>query len=292
MNSINFSPPPALIISPLDVLEAVSIDKEYDTRGHAPLKVLCRDGHLYVVKSAGPHVPPCVLISEFLGHFLLRLWGLPTPSAAIINLPADYLMLYKRSVPGKISNRHQPYHYNRPCFGSRIIPNAIEVGPLHQTRRNDEWRKTVNFYDLMLLTLFDIWIENDDRKPSNPNLLLRPIAKSKYRWVAIDHAFCFSTLDFDQLDPSFISVSYNDSLLNAPMMAGLKRLVHRVPGWSTAISAAFYLRIQACQQAFQIISNLVPTELAFSQPLQTNVSDFLFDKARNRDVLAEYFSRF
>lgn len=292
MNSIDFSPPSALIISPLDVLEAISIDKEYDTRGHAPLKVLCGDGQLYVVKSAGPHVPPCVLISEFLGHFLLKIWGLPTPQAAVINLPAEYLTAFKRSVPGKISGRHQPHHYARSCFGSRIIPNAIEVGPIHQTSRTDEWRRTVNFYDLMLLALFDIWIENDDRKPSNPNLLLRPIAKNKYRWVAIDHAFCFSTLDFDQLDPAYVSVSYNDSLLNAPMMAGLKRLVHRVPGWSDAISSAFYLRIEACKQAFQAVSNLVPVDLAFSDSLQTNVSDFLFDEARNRDVLTEYFSRF
>jgi len=199
MNKLAFGPPPLLLFSALPTPTVLSIQREYDTRGHAPLKVLCHDGKHYVAKNAGPHVPPCILMSEFLGHFLLRAWGLPTPSAAIINLSPDYVDLYKNSAPDRLSRRHVPRHYARPCFGSRIVENAVEVGPLQQTRRTDMWKRTDNFLDLLLLTLFDIWIENDDRKPTNPNLLLKPLSKQRHRWMAIDHAFCFSSMNYGDL---------------------------------------------------------------------------------------------
>lgn len=292
MNKIAFAPPPQIRLNVLLEPEVISIQKEYDTRGHAPLKVLCQDGKHYVAKNAGPHVPPCILISEFLGHFLLRVWGLPTPPAAVINLSPDYVSSYKNSAPDRLSRRHIPHHYNKPCFGSRVIPNAVEVGPLHQTSRTEVWRQTDNFFDLLLLTLFDIWIENDDRKPGNPNLLLESRAKKRHRWMAIDHAFCFSTMDFDSLDPAYLGVSFNDSLLHAPMLAGLKRLMGRYPGWTTAIEQAFYLRVQACKAAFSTIASLIPAQLDFSSSLQTNVADFLFDEDRHRLVLSEYFAHF
>ena len=284
--------PRPITLEALPTPRVLSIDSEYNTNGHAPLKVLCEDDKFYVAKNAGSHVPPCFIISEFLGHFLLRLWGLHTPHAAVIYLSPDYVDEYKALQPSKLSRRQIPRHYARPCFGSRFIPNTVEVGPIHQTQRTDSWRRIDNFFDLLLLTLFDIWTENDDRKPGNPNLLLMPVSERRFRWTAIDHAFCFGSINYDQLMPDYVSMSFNDSLLVAPMLAGLKRLVCKTPGWDAVVTQAFYLRVQACQAAFSHLCSLVPAELGFTPSLQTNVADFLFDKDRNQQVLQMYFAHF
>jgi hypothetical protein len=87
-------------------------------------------------------------------------------------------------------------------------------------------------------------------------------------------------------------MSFNDSLLFAPMMAGLKRLTRHVPNWTTEITNAFYLRVNACQAAFPTMCALIPSELGFTPALQTNMADFLFNRERNQLVLNEYFAHF
>ena len=81
------------------------------------------------------------------------------------------------------------------------------------TDKKRTYNRLVNPLDVFHITLFDNWVENDDRKPTNYNLILEPNDK-KFTAIPIDNAFIFSTQAYEHLNPEFgASVSVNDHLL-------------------------------------------------------------------------------
>ena len=62
---------------------------------------------------------------------------------------------------------------------------------------------------LLKIALFDILVENDDRKPTNNNIIVQVVDK-KYYFNAIDHAYVFNSLNYENLNPSYgVTNTYN-----------------------------------------------------------------------------------
>jgi len=173
-------------VEPLNLIQATSIVKEIHTSGHSPLLVTASDFNLYVAKNDKGQSPSLHLINEVLATYFLNQWQLPVPECAIVEM--DLGLLENQ----QLSNYHRTLNYQRPCFGSKWIDNAIDVNSFLTINDRKAYNKIQNPIDFLRFALFDEWLANDDRKPTNYNLIIEPVA-GKYKITAIDHAFIFES---------------------------------------------------------------------------------------------------
>jgi len=143
--------------------------------------------------------------------------------------------------------------------------------------------------------LFDIWVENDDRKPTNNNIILQSL-ENKFTILAIDHAYTFSSMGYPGLNPEHVSSSYNETILlstigQAFVVKFLSLNQEKMQGWLKDVRENFYLCIRNCESQFEEISSYVPEELGFNLELQHCIQRFLFNENRNKKVFTEFTMR-
>lgn len=268
------------MIKPLQYRKAISIIKEITTEGHSPLLVLADDYEKYIIKTTRGRHPDFYLINEFLCHQFLNLWNIPSPD--IIAVFVD-----KSILPGNLSNFNKPSYFDNICFGSKFIESAYELNEFISTPKSKDFKKIKNVEVLYLIALFDIWVENDDRKPTNNNILLSP----SLNLVAIDNAFVFSSMSYEDLNADFVSSSYNDTILHSPIGQSLINKVKPDNEWLNDIKDNFYLCIENCKHNYIGILGTIPEELGFVPALSNKIFDFLFNEQRNEQVFTEFISR-
>ena len=160
------------MIEKLSYKQVNSIVKRYDTDGHAPLLVLADDFSQYVLKFPKNPFDSYSIAKEFICHYLLKCWSIPTPDIAGLTFNAE--TLNQTSV---ITDREKRLIGNNTCFGSRLILNTVELIDFITVENKTAQKKIINAEDIVKIALFDIWVENDDRKPTNNNILLIRPAK-------------------------------------------------------------------------------------------------------------------
>jgi hypothetical protein len=155
------------MIDPIPHKTVTSIIKQYDTDGHSPYLVLSDELEKYVLKTfKNSHDRPSI-VKEFLCTSLLKCWNINTPSVATMSLSPEVLD------SSYVLNNNR-FSYSTSYFGSTLMENAIDLQLFISAKGKIPSRKILNPEILLEIALFDIWIENDDRKPSNNNLLLCP----------------------------------------------------------------------------------------------------------------------
>lgn len=271
------------MIEQLPYRKAITIRREIYTDGHSPLEVVADDYKTYFIKSAQNQNPCYYLINEFLCHYLLKCWHIPTPNIAAITLDPKLLA-------DNFSTRHKKHYYDTICFGSQSIKDAVDLNNFFNANKKPDFNKFYNPEILFLIALFDIWVENDDRKPSNNNILLEPI-DSRFNILAIDQAYTFSSMKYTDLNPDFVSSSYNDTILLSPIGQSVKRRIKKNKEWFKEASENFYLCIRNCEQNFNDISECIPKHLGFDLRLQGSLHSFLFNEKRNKQVFSEFITR-
>ncbi len=138
---------------------------------HHPPIVRASDDHDYVLKlgDRDRDFPACELVAAMLA----TAFGVEIPPFALIEVPDDLRAVLALQGPAWADlAAPQPAG---GCFGSRWIDVATPFTPLLTERIEDRdsfWR----------LFVFDVFIENGDRQPNNPNVLVQD-----RRLVAIDH---------------------------------------------------------------------------------------------------------
>jgi hypothetical protein len=276
------------MIEPLAYHNAITILREINTTGHSPLEVVADNYKTYFIKSAENRNPSYYLISEFLCHYLLKCWRIPTPDIAAITLNPNLLT-------SDLSVRHKKHFYNQVCFGSQSIKDAIDLSAFFNIKQISSYRKFDDPEVLLKIALFDIWIENDDRKPTNNNIILQSI-EGKFSILAIDHAYTFSSIDYPYLNPNLVSSSYNETILlstigQAVVVKLLNKNQDNMREWLRDARENFYLCISNCEKQFEEISSYVPKNLGFNLELQRCIQRFLFNEKRNKDVFTEFTMR-
>lgn len=273
-----------IVLEPLTQLKAVTVIKEIPTDGHSPLLVIASNYESYYAKSC-KRIPDFTILSEFLCHYFLKCWQIDTPDIAAIKINADQL------IPGLSIINNNPRNFETICFGSKQIKDAIDVQDFISADNKAHFKKIRNSEVVFRLALFDIWIENDDRKPTNNNLILSS-SESEKSIVAIDHSYVFSTLSYDHLDPALgITSSYNDSILLSEIGRSVVNKTTINDDWVNDIEEKFYLYIENCKKHYDEIAAFIPAELGFSDQLKKYISYFLFDENRNSEVFKEFISR-
>jgi hypothetical protein len=263
--------------------KAISLIKEIHTEGHSPLLVLADDFSTYYVKNTRGHNPAIQIINEFICHSLLNIWGIKNPEVAIIDVDKSILTF-------NLSDNHRSYYYENITFGSKVLENVVEMNEMVGVSKRIDFNRFNNPIDFLKIALFDIWVENDDRKPTNPNIILQSI-NSKLEVIAIDHAFTFSTMDYSELYREGITQSFNDNILFSSFVKQILSFIRKQDFTTDSLDEYFYICLEQSKRNFDVIAQYIPPSLGFSNELKDQLFSFLFNEDRNTKVLTEFKSR-
>lgn len=257
-----------------------SIIKLYDTDGHRPHLILTEDIEKYVLK--GPKYPndQDSIKKEFICSNILKIWNIPTPDICA-------LILKPELISSEQVKNTKSFGYSKVFFGSGYISSAIDMVKFIDAKGKVSIRKFTNLNQFLEIALFDIWIENEDRRPSNFNLLLSPVSK-KFQILPIDHAFAFSSLPFLQLNQNFVNFSDNDSIILSSFGIQVVKQFKIDNNWYTEARKKYYLCIKNTTDRFQEITKQVPEELSLSKSELEILRNFLTNKARNKLVFDHF----
>ncbi|RXG29895.1 HipA family kinase [Leeuwenhoekiella marinoflava] len=270
----------------LDSIHTNSILKELPTEGHSPLLILGSDFEMYVAKNDKGKNPPFALINECLAAYCLNLWKVAAPEVKLVNVAKELI-----TPQNGLSIYHRPNYYDMPCFGSKFVKNSIDVNALLVTDKKKAYNKILNPLDVFHITLFDTWVENDDRKPSNYNLILEPNI-NKFRVLPIDNAFILSTMAYQDLNPEYgVGVSVNDHLLVSELGFLIKKNTTIDDDFINNEKDYFYLCLEKCHKSFDDFMNQIVDFYTIDRDLITNLKSFLFNEERNSNVFDEYVYR-
>ncbi|MGF1555036.1 HipA family kinase [Paucihalobacter sp.] len=269
----------------LETIHTNAILKELRTEGHSPLLVLGSDYDMYVAKNDKGKEPPFALINECLAAYCLNRWQIATPHVKLITIANELI-----TAQNNLSLNHRPHYYHIPCFGSKFINNAIDVNTFLITDKKKAYKKIVNPLDVCHITLFDTWVENDDRKPTNYNLILEP-DNNRFKILPIDNAFIFSTMSYENLNQEFVAVSDNDHLLVSDLGYLIKKHTTIDTNFINNERDYFYLCLKRCQQDFDNFMNQVIGFYNIDSDLVASLQEFLFSRERNTKVFDEYVYR-
>jgi hypothetical protein len=270
----------------LESIHTNSILRELPTEGHSPLLVIGSDYEMYVAKNDKGKEPPFALINECLAAYCLNRWQIATPNVSLVNVAKELI-----TVQDNLSNNHRPHYYDMPCFGSKFVKNPVDVNALLVTDKKKAYNKILNPLDVLHITLFDTWVENDDRKPTNYNLILEPNV-NKFRVLPIDNAFIFSTMSYQDLNPDYgVSVSVNDHLLVSELGHLIKKNTTIDDNFINNEREYFYLCLERSEQGFDAFMNQVAGYYTIDSVSVTRLKEFLFSEERNTKVFDEYVYR-
>lgn len=139
--------------------------------------------------------------------------------------------------------------------------------------------------------MFDTWVENDDRKPTNYNLIFEPTDK-KFTVIPIDNAFIFSTQSYEHLNPNYgASVSVNDHLLVSELGLLVKKFTTIDKSFVNNERDYFYLCIERCKQNFDSFIKEIRVYYSLDDNSVSKIKEFLFNEDRNNKVFEEYVYR-
>lgn len=268
----------------LNQIQATSIIEEIYTEGHSPLKITASDYEIYVAKNGKGQTPSLFLINEIIADYFLSLWDLPSAETNIVSVPKELLQTEK------LSNNHRVGFYETPCFASKWIENAIDLHDFIVLPNRKTYSQFLNPLDFLRISLFDEWLENDDRKPTNYNLILEPNTK-KYKIIPIDHAFIFGTMNYKYLNPNEYIPRANEHLMASEMGTLIRTQMLINQQVINKEREYFYLCLSRCQENFDAIFEQIIT----FYPIEPNeiefIRSFIFSHTRNEKVFDEYIYR-
>lgn len=266
------------------VTRAFSIIKEINTDGHSPLLVIDNNNKIYVAKNDKGKIPPFSLINECFAQFCLAHWNIARANFALMDLSKELIE------NNDLSNNHKPYFYDTTCFASEYIDNPVDANDLLINQNKNVFNKINNPLDFLHIALFDTWVENDDRKPTNYNLLFK-LENNKYTVIPIDHAFIFSTLKYQDLEPNLYSPIDNEHILVSELGKLIKRHININIDFINNERDYFYICIENCKQDFDTFMNQICNFYDLDNSEIEKLRLFLFDEKRNKKVFEEYVYR-
>lgn len=257
-----------------------SFCKQYQTAGHSPHLVITQDFCQYILKSPNNPNDKSSITKEFLCNQLLQLWKILVPDAVCLKIETSILE------SGLLIN-NKPLNNTEWHFGSSFIPNSIDLQKLITGSKKVSNRKIENLEAIFEIALFDIWVENDDRKPSNNNIILSPYG-GFFKILPIDHAYTFSSISIDSLDPEYVCFSDNDSIINSPFGLSVVKQVKISNGWLTKIEKKFYICTKLAEVNFQQICDNLPDYYKLSIKEIDCLREFLFNPKRIKNVFEQF----
>ena len=233
----------------LEKLKSIQpIIKKYDTQGSSPILVMANDLNQWVCKYKHKNQ----LFNELLAYQFAKIWQINIPECALIEI--DY---EKHIKPFNEKRGLERRFFERECFGSLFLHNAIEVNKTILIDKNIV-RRIKNKNDLLKIALFDIWLSNEDRTTNNYNLLLQAVKGGYSILYIIDNTEIFnSSMAYSQYIELITQV---DSVLNSDLATLIfKNDTETVKEVNTLLKE-FPVFTKKCQDHLQSILNQVPQQ--------------------------------
>ena len=266
-------------------IEVQKIISETTTIGSGPLQVWADDMNYYYAKTTTPQVPRVELINELICAYFAQCWDLRVPPFALTTI-SDVVIENYILEKGNLSSRYKSTSFaNNLFFASQIIEPVIELEKHFLPNR--QGLKT--FYkpqDLIKIGVFDFWIGNKDRQPSNPNVLISSLGQ-KYNFHPIDHTAAFAYLtDYRQVKDILLSIEPKNNLLSSPIVRYISNFVSAET--YTGLKKEIFGSIEVVLQNIDFIFEQVPSSWGFSQKQKAHLKQFLLDKERNERIVNSY----
>lgn len=245
-------------------IEAVEPHQVFHT-GCRPVLVLGSDLEYYVCKYQQTGTSSNLLAREYLAAQLLRLWQLPVPDFVLMHIQPEHL-------PASLGLgivRHDV-----PAFGSRYHRDYKEVDAFLAVIPRGQ-RGQFDSTGFLTIAFFDLWIGNDDRHPTNYNLLLAA-GTSGYQFIPIDHNHVFH--GGNQMREHH-PLSFQESLLSSPLLRMLFKKGELSHGQRhlQALEKEWYLRHLRCKDALSAILASLPAEWRIDiAKTEAELQSFLF----------------
>lgn len=253
----------------------ISLIKKFPTDGHSPYLAISDDYDQLVVKPPVSKYDFGSIKKEFLCALLLQYWDILTPPFFSCSV-SDELLINEL-------NDDNRFRLTDSYFASLFFENATELNELFEFKGKVALKNIVEREDLIKIALFDIWIENDDRKASNSNVLLKS-ENNLFRIYAIDHAFTFASLGLNNLYPGVLSFSDNDSILYSEFGKEIVKFCEINANWIASYEQYFYLCVENVNKNFDKIISKIPVNYSLTAEEIKMLKSFLFDKDRNKIV--------
>ncbi|MES2655906.1 MAG: HipA family kinase [Bacteroidota bacterium] len=238
----------------LHSIESIEPHHVIDT-GCRPLLVHTNELEDYLVKYVKGTVPAQMLAREFIAAEFCKLWKIPFPEVALVQIKDEHLSPDLRIGTTKLET---------PGFGTKYDRTLKELDKLFDEMTNHQSNKFINKDNFLIIALFDIWMSNDDRSSGNYNMMVKSIDKG-YEFWAIDHGAVFHTGNQDKKN---YPISLEDSVLNSPLLLQLftsKQLYNNQT--HDELENFYYLRASDCKNKYHEIINSIPEKWNIDKPL-------------------------
>lgn len=275
------------MIQPLKTLNAVKILNEVQSNS-VPLEILTDDSEIYFAKTIFKNHPPFEdLINEIICHYLLRVWNIFVPDAAIIKVSKDTLDDYKSKTLDKryLDNDIEKLFF----FGTKKLENVTEYNRENLVIGDkNQFKKIMNPLDFIKIAVFDNWMANKDRKISNPNLMLQAL-DDKFRIVPIDNLQCFACQsDYKGLNKAVMNIFPTGTLIVSDMLKSICNFAdsNYISNLETTILDDMNNSVACLDDIF----SQIPSEFGLSKAGKGRIKQILSDNIRNSRLSKLYLS--
>lgn len=222
--------------------------KRYDTQGSSPILIMGDDLNQWVCKYRDDQK----LFNELLAYEFAKLWNICIPESALIEI--DYDKHVQTFSEKKGLDRR---FFERECFGSCFLEEALDVNK-SMLGNKEIVRRIKNKDDFLKISLFDIWLSNEDRNCGNYNLLLKTIegGGGYTLFYIIDNTEIFnSSMAYTQ---GLMDITEEDTVLNSELAVLLfKRDTQIVKKMNTLLSL-FPSFVGSCKKELSNIYQQIP----------------------------------
>ena len=241
--------------------------------GCKPVLVTCVDFNDYVCKYPRG-VPTFALLAEYLGYQYAKLWQLNVPDAVFIKVLKEHFIAHGSSL--------QPRYFQNTCFGSLYDKNSILFDQLSSQVLSESpysAKKVKNWESLLYVSLFDIWIANEDRNFNNSNLLLNASTPNQSNIVVIDHNACFKSCIFDSDGWKNSTLTENESLIYSDIFKLYVKKEAVSKDSINEIIEKFYFYVEECRINTKEILNAIPKDWEIDiKDIHDFLKSTIFDK--------------
>lgn len=277
------------MINKINIVKAVQIIECYGTNS-IPLKVLCDDNEIYIIKTMFKNHPPFEdLINETLSNYFLQCWNIPVPEQALVvfdDILVEQFLLENKT----INKKYIDFKFNNHFFyGTKFLPFATEVDLYNITLKNKhDYNKYENPIDLIKIGAFDKWIANMDRRIDNPNILVDN-SGVKFKFIPIDNTQSFANQSsYKNLKLALMDTVNNKSILSSPITKSISNFANskKYSNLANEITGNIEKSIDFIEPIFENI----PSEFGLSKQGKTKIKEILSNKERNQVISRFYLN--
>lgn len=241
-------------------------DKVFETGGSRPILVTCNDMNAYVCKYISSSNSVIKLAYEFIAASFLKLWELKVPDFALVTISRDH-------IPPHFDLRNP--NFNITCFGSKYSRDYADMNNFVDLIDPKQRKSYPSRNDLFYISLFDIWLANEDRTHNNYNLLVD--INNQRNFIPIDHDNIFNSRSAGNM---IYELTYEDSLVYTPLFRKMFSKKEIIQSDKEEIETYFYTFVNHCLENLVYVISQLPDDWKINKKeLETKMIDEIFNEA-------------